>query len=143
MAHDNKALSREWFEYVWNRRDESAIARLASPQVITHGLGEDGQPAIGFDQFKQFRRAFLSAFPDIRIDVEDVLADGDKTAIRLSFSGTHRGDGIGISATGRRFVSTAIIIVRWQDGKAVEVWNEFDAAGMMKQLQAPGAKLLA
>ena len=143
MIHDIGALSREWFESVWNQRDDSAIARLASPQVLAQGLSEDGQPARGFDQFKRFREGILSAFPDLRVVVEDVLVDGDKSATRLTFSGTHAGDGIGVPPTGRRFVASAIVILRWQNGKIVEAWNEFDAAGMMRQLQAPSAKLRA
>ena len=142
MAYDIGALSREWFEVVWNRRDETGIARLASPAVKSYGLGEDGKPAIGVDQFIQFRRAFLSAFPDLKINVDDVLVDGNKTAIRLTFFGTHTGDGIGIPPTGRHFTSTAMVVVHWQDGKIVEAWNQFDAMGMMRQLQAPAAKLL-
>ena len=141
MTHDIRALTREWFELVWNQRDESAIARIASPQIISHGLGEDRAPAQGFDLFLQFRRSILSAFPDIRMTVADVLVEGDKSAVRLSFTGTHTGNGIGIPPTGRRFTASAIIIIRWKDGKAVEAWNEFDAAAMMQQLQAPAAKL--
>jgi len=143
MSHDIGALSRQWFESVWNRRDESAIDRLASPQAVTQGLTEDGQPSHGLDHFKRFRQGFLSAFPDLKIDVEDVLVDREKSAVRLSFSGTHTGDGIGVPPTGRRFISSAIVIFRWQDGKVVEAWNEFDAAGMMRQLQAPAAMLRA
>jgi predicted ester cyclase len=143
MSHDIGELSRQWFESVWNGRDESAIARMASPLVVTLGLGEDGRPAGGFDQFKRFRLQFLSAFPDLKVLVEDVLVDGNKSAVRLSFTGTHSGDGIGVPPTGRGFKSTAIVILRWHDGKIVEAWNEFDAAGMMRQLQAPEAVLRA
>jgi predicted ester cyclase len=141
MAHDIGALTREWFEQVWNRRDESVMARMSSPDVVTHGLAEDGGPVKGVEHFKQFWRAFLAAFPDMTVKVEDVLVDGDKTVTRLSFSGTHSGEGIGIPPTGRRFASTAIVIARWENGRCVESWNEFDAAGMMRQLQTPTAKL--
>jgi predicted ester cyclase len=143
MSHDIGALSREWFEFVWNRRDDSAIARLASPQAVIQGLTEDGQPAQGLGPFKRFRQGILSAFPDLEVRVEDVLVDGTKTAVRLSLAGTHTGDGIGVPATGRRFVASAIVLLRWQDGKVIEAWNEFDAAGMMRQLQAPAAMLRA
>jgi predicted ester cyclase len=106
-------------------------------------LSEDSRPSQGFDQFKRFRQGILSAFPDMRVRVEDVLVDGEKSAVRLSFFGTHTGDGIGVPPTHRRFVASAIVIIRWQDGKIIEAWNEFDAAGMMRQLQAPGVTLRA
>jgi steroid delta-isomerase-like uncharacterized protein len=141
MAKDIRALSREWFEVVWNNRDDSGIERLAAPDVIVNGLDESGKPVIGTQLFRKFRAAFLSAFPDIHIDVEDVMVEGDKTAVRLRFSGTHTGQGIGIPPTGNPFTATAIVIIRWREGKIAESWNEFDAAGMTRQLQAPAAKL--
>ena len=141
MPHDIRKLSRDWFEIVWNQKDDSGIGRLAASDVVVHGLDESGNPQKGTDLFKKFRRAFLSAFPDIHVDVEDVLVESDKTAIRLKFSGTHTGEGIAIPPTGRKFVATAIVIVRWRDGKIAESWNEFDATGMMRQLQSPVAKL--
>lgn len=139
MSIDIKAKTREWFERVWNQKDESGIAEMADPQVVCHGLDEAGGG--GLDTFKQFYRSFVSAFPDIHIDVRDVILEGDKTVARLSFAGTHQGEGLGIPATGNRFQATAIAITRWKGGRIVEAWNEFDAAGMMKQLQSPGARL--
>jgi steroid delta-isomerase-like uncharacterized protein len=143
MPNDIRELSRQWYELVWNRRDTSAIGRLASSAVMCQGLSEDGQPVYGLDLFYRFHQAFLSAFPDLQVVVEDVLVEGDKACVRVAFSGTHTGDGIGVPPTGRQFVSSAIVIMRWQDGKIVEAWNEFDAAGMMRQLQTPSAMLRA
>ena len=141
MPHDLRSLSHKWFDEVWNNRSAAAIDQLAAADALIHGLSEDGQPARGTTLFKQFWKSFLSAFPDLKITVDDVLLEGDKTAIRISFGGTHTGDGIGIPPTKRRFDSTAIIIVQWRDGKIAESWNEFDAAGMMRQLQNPAAQL--
>ena len=141
MSETIKALSRQWFEQVWNQRDDSAILRLASPRIVTHGLTQDLQPAHGIDQFIRFRKSFLAAFPDLKIFIQDILVDGDKSVVRLAFSGTHTGQGIGIAPTGRPVSSTAIIVIRWLDGKAIEAWNEFDAAGMMRQLHSHEANL--
>jgi steroid delta-isomerase-like uncharacterized protein len=141
MPHDIRKLSRDWFEIVWNRKDDSGIEKLAASDVIVHGLDESGKPQKGTELFRKFRRGFLSAFPDIHVDVEDVLVEGDKTAVRIKFSGTHTGEGIGMPPTRRKFVATAIVIIQWRDGKIAESWNEFDAAGMMRQLEAPVARL--
>jgi predicted ester cyclase len=141
MPHDLRQLSRDWFEQVWNQRDEPTIRRLADPHVSYQGLGENGGVAVGYDQFMQFRAALLSAFPDLRCIVEDVLVDGDKTAVRVVLSGTHSGEGIGIAPTGRPITATGIVILRWHNGRIVEGWNEFDAAGMQRQLQSPTCKL--
>ena len=86
----------------------------------------------------QFYRHFRNAFSDFRVTIEDVLAEADKTAIRLTFTGRHTGDGLGVPPIGRTFQSTAIVIMRWQNGQIVEAWNEFDAAGMMGQLSGAG-----
>jgi predicted ester cyclase len=141
MANDIRALSREWFDEVWSGRNDSAMERLSSPSVLTYGLNEGGEPARGLAHFKAFRQSFLSAFPDLQVKVEDVLVDGDKSAVRLSFTGTHTGHGIGIDPTRRRVAATAIAMMVWCEGRIVEAWNEFDAAGMMRQLKAPTAKL--
>jgi steroid delta-isomerase-like uncharacterized protein len=143
MPNDIRQLSRDWYERVWNQRDKSAITELASSNVMCQGLSEDGLPVYGLELFYRFHTAFLSAFPDLKLVVEDVLVEGDKSCTRLTFSGTHLGEGVGVPATGQRFVSTAIVIMRWQNGQIIEGWNEFDAAGMMRQLQAPTATLRA
>ena len=87
-------------------------------------------------------KANPSRFPvvgsHLGVTVEDVLADADQTAIRLTFTGRHTGDTLGVPPTGRTIQSTAMVIMRWQNGQIVEAWNEFDAAGMMAQLSAAG-----
>jgi predicted ester cyclase len=66
-----------------------------------------------------------------------VLADGDKSVVRFTFSATHTGEGLGFAPTNRRLRSTAIVILYWRGGHIVEAWNEFDAAGMLRQLASP------
>ena len=143
-AEHYRALSRRWFEEVWNQGREATIDELLSKEVIGHGLGEGGRDIHGHAGFRSFYTLFRGAFPDLRVVVEDVLADGDKTVVRLSFTGTHKGAELGVAPTGRAFKSTALVLLKWRDGKMIEAWNEFDAAGMMAQLTAPmGMKLRA
>jgi steroid delta-isomerase-like uncharacterized protein len=139
---DNATLIRRWFEEVWNQNRLASIDELAAPDAVSHGLSDDGQPRVGRDHFRNFIGSFRAALGDIHITVEDVLSDGDRTAARLTFRATHTGDGFGFPATGRPIVATAIVIARWRDGKIVEGWNEFDAAGMLRQLTSPEAKTL-
>jgi predicted ester cyclase len=138
MPHDNKALIRRWFDEVWNKRSKSAIYELAHPDVVTYGLGENGGPG-GIDQFIPFRDRFIATFPDLHIGVEDVIAEGDKTAARILATGTHKGGDMGVAPTGKKVTVTGLVLVRWKDGKIIEGWNEFDAYGMMQQLAAPSA----
>jgi predicted ester cyclase len=123
MTHNIRKLSRDWFEIVWNQKDDAGIEKLAASDVIVHGLDENGKPQKGTELFKKFRRGFLTAFPDIHIDVEDVLVEGDKTAIRLKFFGTHTGNGIGIPPTGAevRFDGDRDrAVARWENRRIVE-----------------------
>ena len=138
MPQDNKALARRWFDEVWNNRNKAVIHELAHPAVKTYGLGEGGAPG-GVEQLIPFIDRFLTAFPDIKISVDDVLADGDQTAVRLHATGTHTGGGMGVPATGRKINVSGIIWMRWKDGQIIEGRNEFDAYGMMQQLTAPDA----
>src|SRR5689334_3777318 len=128
-----KALSRRWFEEVWNKKNAAVIEQLAAPDVICHGLaGPNGQPLRGREGFRRFYEPFRAAFPDVQIAVEDVIVEGDKSAIRFTATGTHTGDGPapGLAATGRKIRATGLCLVRWQDGRIAEAWNGFDAAGM-------------
>jgi predicted ester cyclase len=137
MAHDLRQLSRQWFEQAWNQRDDSVLADLISPDARIHGLAGDGHTLRGPGEFAAFRSPFLAAVPNLRLEIEDILVEQDKSVVRFAFSGTHSGDGLGIAPTGRSFRSTALVLLRWRGRQIVEAWNEFDAAGMLRQLTAP------
>ena len=77
---------------------------------------------------------YRTAFPDMRITIEDQVAEGDKVVTRWTASGTHQGDLMGIDPTGRRATVTGITIDRISGGKVEETWTNFDAMGMMQQL---------
>ncbi len=125
---DNARLVRRWFEEVWNRGNASVIDELMAAEGVAHGLvGEDGQELAGTAPFKEFHRKFMTEFPGLRIEVADVLVDGDRTAARCLVSGKHCASGKPVSFTG-------MTIVRWQDGKIVEAWNNFDFDVMRQQL---------
>jgi predicted ester cyclase len=84
---------------------------------------------------------FASAFPDFRYQVEDVIAEADKVAVRDVFRGTHQGDFMGVPATGNRVTMEAIHTYRFSEGKLAEHWVARDDLGMMRQLgvvPAPG-----
>jgi steroid delta-isomerase-like uncharacterized protein len=136
MGHDLKALSRQWFEEVWNKRRLSAMRELSHPDAVAYGLAPEGK-AISFDAFPGFHKRFIETFPDFYITVDDVLQEGDKTVVRLTATGTHTGNAMGVPPTGKSIRMTGMIMMRWKDGKIIEGWNEFDAWGMMQQLSAP------
>jgi pimeloyl-ACP methyl ester carboxylesterase/predicted ester cyclase len=91
----------------------------------------------GLEGIKEAFREVRLAFPDLLVTVEDVVAEGDKAACRVSTRGTHRGAFQGIRATGKQVRQTGIDILRFAGGKVVERWGEFDALGLLAQLGAP------
>jgi predicted ester cyclase len=123
-----------WFEEVWNNQDESAIDQMFAEDGIGHGLA--AEPIVGPENFKTFHRAFVSAYPNLKVHVEDTVVEGDKIAVRCRVTGSHEGDGIGLSPTNRPVDFTGMVIVRVRDGKIVEAWNEFNFMEMYKQIGA-------
>ena len=139
MPADFKALTRRWFEEVWNKGREEAIDEMLAPNVLAHGLSEDATDSSGPDAFRRFYRQFRSGIRDVHITVDQVIQEGDTTACRFTCEGTHSGDGMGPKATNRRIRVTGICMMRWrEDGMIAEGWNEFDAAGLMRQITGPG-----
>jgi steroid delta-isomerase-like uncharacterized protein len=86
---------------------------------------------------KQMFRMYRAAFPDLRMEAEDVLVSGDKAVARVRATGTHQGEFMGMPATGKSVDVQLIDIIRFgEDGLAREHWGVFDALGMMQQLGA-------
>jgi steroid delta-isomerase-like uncharacterized protein len=131
MSIENKTLVQRWFSEVWNEGRADAIDEMLADDAVIHGLGANLQ---GPAEFKRFHSAYRNAYPDVTIDVDDLVAEGDMVAVRWSAIGTHRGDGLGFPATGRRAQFTGMVFVRIKDGRLVEGWNNFDQLGMLQQL---------
>lgn len=131
MSAENKALVERWFEEVWNKGRSEAIDEMMAPDARAHGLGPD---AMGPAAFKQFHAAFRAAFPDVRVRIDDIIAEGDRVAYRLTAFGTHRGDGLGFPATNCSCSFSVMGSARIAGGKIVEGWNLIDELGMRTQL---------
>jgi steroid delta-isomerase-like uncharacterized protein len=130
-------LITRWFEEVWARGRDSAIDEMMAPDAVLHGLGATGQPLTGPAAFRGFYTKFREAFSDIHVTVDDVLTDGDKSVGRFTFTARHTGDTLGFPATGRQVRATGMVITRVRNGQIAESWNEFDFAGVLRQLQGP------
>lgn len=137
MYEDNRALVERWFEEVWNNGREEAIDELFAADGVAHGLmGDAGGDLRGAAGFKPFFRRFRDAFPDIRVVVEDTVAEGDRVAARCSVSGSHQSDSLGFAASNQPVEFDGICIVRIRDGQIVEAWNNFDFMAMFVQVGA-------
>jgi steroid delta-isomerase-like uncharacterized protein len=132
-AEENKALARRLIEEMFNRGNLDAADEIFAPDHVNHDPGSP-EEIRGPEGFKSYVGVYRTAFPDLRITIEDQVAEGDKVVTRWTASGTHQGDLMGIAPTGRRATVTGITIDRISGGKVEETWTNFDAMGMMQQL---------
>ena len=131
-TEDNKALLRRNIEEVLNKGNLAVADEIQATNYVYHGSG--GQEINGPEGFKQFITMFRTALPDFHCTIEDMVAEGDKVAHRLTLRGTHKGDLMGMAATGKQVTISAIVISRFAGGKEVEAWVNLDDLGMMQQL---------
>ncbi len=127
---DDKALMRRGYDAL-NERDWAAFEALCAPDIVLHNASMTIQ---GFEPYKQFISMYFTAFPDGRLTIEDIIAEGDKVVARHTFHGTHQGALMNIAPTGKEVTATGINIVRFTNGKAVEEWANYDDLGLLQQL---------
>lgn len=130
-TEENKALLRRFIE-IWNTGDLAMADEFVSAGLMDHSL-PPGLPA-GLAGFKLLVGGFRAAFPDLRITIDDLMAQGDKAAARVTFRGTQQGEFQGIPATGKSFTMGAIGILRFKAGEIVEHWATLDLLGLLTQL---------
>ena len=133
MSEENKAKVRRLYSGLSSQGDLSVADGLVAENFVDHNPPGPGI-APGREGFKQVFAGFLSAFPDMAITIDDQVAEGDKVVTRITASGTHQGDYMGMPATGKSFSIGAVDIFRFEGGKIVERWGQGDTMGMMQQL---------
>jgi steroid delta-isomerase-like uncharacterized protein len=130
----NKDLVRRYQE-AHNTNDLDALNEIVAADLIAHSLMPGVPP--GLEGGKLVHGVAVTAFPDFRADIEDLIAEGDKVVARMTFRGTHTGgEFMGIPPSGRSFTFSATAIFRIAGGKIVEHWGEEDAVGWLQQLGA-------
>lgn len=130
-TQENKALLRRFIE-LWSTGNLTAADEFVRADLIDHTLPPDLPP--GLVGFKMLVGGFRAAFPDLNVSIDDLIAQDDKAAARVTFHGTHRGTFQGIPATGRRMSMGAIGILRFDRGEIVEHWATLDLLGLLQQL---------
>lgn len=138
MSDANRALAVRWFDEVWNRRIAATLDELMASDCVGHMEGGD---VLCCDDFKEMRAAFLSAFPDLRIAVEDTVAEGDRVAVRWRATGTHQGDGLGLPPTGTPIDFRGMTWMQIAGGRIVRGWDSWNQGALFDTLrQAHQAK---
>ena len=131
-TEDNKALMRRFLEEVFNKKKLAAIDEFLAPNHVDHTL-PPGLPG-GPEGTKQAISMTLTAFPDLHLTVEDMIAEGDKVVTRFTTHGTQQRAFGGIPPTGKHVKVSTIEITRIAGGKLVEDWGLDDRLGMLQQL---------
>jgi predicted ester cyclase len=112
-----------------NRHDLGVADGLFAPDFRIAPSAPPGPEGV-----KDFIRRLLAAFPDLRVEVHELVPDGDRVAAHLTLAGTHRGEWAGVAATGRPVAIREMHIYRVERGRLVERWVEVDRLGMVQQL---------
>ena len=137
MSSQTATITHRWFEEVWNQGREETIDELCAPNITGDGLGEGGAQINGSEGFKVFWRNLRAAFPDCKITIEDTVSDGDKAVVRLTFRGSHNGEGgLGVPPSGRQVAISGMVMLRIKDGQIHEAWNSWDQLGLLQQIGA-------
>ena len=131
MRNIQTTLLYKWFDKVWNKGDESSIAKLMTNDSIAKGILADDQPQ-GAAGFKIFFNDFRSQFHDITVKVEDVISQDDIESARTTVAATH-------TASGKNVTFSGMCMVRVSQGKIAEAWNNYDFLNLYQQL---GQKLV-
>jgi len=130
-TEQNKQLVRRLIEEGFNQGREAVIDELVSPKYRSQ---EEGMEAMGSEGLKELMRSFRTAFPDLHLQVEHILAEGDKVMTWAVFTGTHLGPLEAVPPTGKKVMVKDVDLWKLEGGKVVESWAHFDQPGLLQQL---------
>ena len=131
-AEANKEVLRTYVETIFNQKQVDRADELVAPDFIDHAALPGQVP--GLEGAKQKWAMYLAGLPDLRVTIEELVAEGDKVGVRRSYAGTHRGELLGIPATGKQVRIGGISIFRLAGGKIAEHWEQLDRLALMQQL---------
>ncbi len=128
-TEENKVIIRRGVEEGWNKGNLAIFDELVANNVVHHGNNTHGLEA-----FKQTISTDMTAYPDLHLTIEDMIAEGDKVVVRYTFRGTQEGETQDIPPTDNHVTVTGIFICRCKGGKIVEEWENWDDLGLLQQL---------
>jgi steroid delta-isomerase-like uncharacterized protein len=130
----NKAVVMRVVDEMWNRGDAAAVEELIAPSMVEHGAFGTGTG--GRDDARDTVERFRSGFPDLVLEAEGLIAEGDRVVLHWVGRGTHEGEFMGVPPTGTRVEIAAVAMVRIHEGKIAEMRGAPDMLGLMQQIGA-------
>ena len=136
MSEENKALVRRYFEEIWDKGNLDAIEELFTTDFVRHGPTAAEGEVRGQEGFEGLVSSYRTGLPDLRVSIEDLIAEGDRVVTRWTARGTHQGELMGNAPTGNPATVTGILIDRISGGKIEEEWADYDTLHLMQQIGA-------
>lgn len=130
-VEENKEIVRR-YQDIYNSNELDRLAEVVSEGLLTPKIMPGIPP--GMEGAKAAHHLMLAGFPDYHTAIDELIAEGDKVAARITMSGTHTGSFMGVPPTGRFISFTGIYIARIANGKIVEHWGEEDGVSLLQQL---------
>ena len=133
-TEENKSIARRWNEEIWNKGNLASIDDLFTEDFVFNYPPSGAAP--DREGYKQFITTNFDTWADIHCNIDDMIAEEDKVAVRWTWRGTHKGEFVLMETapTGKQVTMTGISVIHIVDGKIVEEWTEQDMLGMMQQL---------
>ena len=131
MSAENKAIMQRLIEE-FNRGNDEIYDELVSPDYVNHT--DPPGPMATREGWKQKAAMFHKAFPDLHVEIDQIIAEGDLVVTAITSTGTHQGEVMGIPATGKKVSVRGVHINKIVDGKIVARWELTDMMGLMVQL---------
>lgn len=132
-TEEEKAIVRRVNDEVWSRGRLDVIDELIADEFVATVIGAPEQIR-GPQGFREFVVMYRKAFPDLRITIDEQIAEGESVVTRWTATGTHEGELMGMAATGKQATTAGINVNRVAGGKLVEGWGLFDQLGLLQQL---------
>jgi steroid delta-isomerase-like uncharacterized protein len=129
----NKELVRLFWRAMWTPDPAAALTPLVTPDLAFRGTL--GIRVRGPEGVAEYVRAVLRAFPDYHAEIEEMVAEGDRVAARMHFTGTHLGEALGCPPTGRKTEYAGVALARVEQGRIREMWVVGDTLGLLEQLK--------
>jgi steroid delta-isomerase-like uncharacterized protein len=131
MSEQNEAVVRRLMDDVWGKGNLKLLDEIYTNDHINH---DPVNPVRGLDATRDLVKKYRNAFPDCRLDIDDLFSVGDKVVARWHYSGTHKNELEGIPPTGRHVTGPGITIFLFQGNRIRESYENWDALGLMQQL---------
>jgi predicted ester cyclase len=129
-AEANKAVLHRITEEVFNKGNFAIIPELIAPEYVYHTSPEYKGP----EGFKKYVAMERKAFPDLHLRLDNIVAEGDMVAFFYTYTGTFKGERMGIAPTGKKLSMRFAVLSRFADGKEAEAWPYIDSLTFYKQL---------